>query len=101
MKKISSFIKVDEAAMLRALLQKMEQDLGLDDLTHSERDVLYAARLAETNSADVIRSEDIRNIDLISDMPAPTFYKALQQLVNLEFLKPANNSKRGQYKLVR
>ena len=48
------------AATLRHVLIKMEDTLGLKDLSPSERDVYYAAVTLSETSGKIVKSEDIR-----------------------------------------
>ncbi|KRO84781.1 MAG: hypothetical protein ABR89_10830 [Rhodobacter sp. BACL10 MAG-120910-bin24] len=69
------------AAMLRNVLIKMEDTLGLRDLSPSERDVYYAAVTLSETSGKIVKSEDIRTHESLSNMPLPTLYRSLSELV--------------------
>ena len=83
------------AAMLRNVLIKMEDDLGLRDLSPSERDVYYAAVTLSETSGKIVKSEDIRTHETLSNMPLPTLYRSLSELVKKSYLCHPEGTKRG------
>ena len=91
--------ELSNAAMLRQVLIKMEDSLGLKDLSPSERDVYYAAVTLSENSGKVIKSEDIRTHESLSHMPLPTFYRSLSKLVKKSYLCHPEGTKRGLFSI--
>lgn len=82
---------------LRNMLRDMESDLGLEQLTRVERDVLLAARdLTETPGA-VIQSDQIRQHRLVEDVAQATFQRALRKLLLLEILEHPEGAKSKHY----
>ena len=83
------------AAMLRHVLIKMEDDLGLRDLSPSERDVYYATVTLSETYGKIVKSEDIRTHESLSYMPLPTLYRSLSELVKKSYLCHPEGTKRG------
>jgi DNA-binding transcriptional ArsR family regulator len=88
-------------AKLRAALWQMERDLGLEDLSRNERDVLYAfhAAAAQASEADIIASETVRNDRSISEMKHATFHRSLKRLLELGYIELAPDRKTKLYRL--
>lgn len=84
-------------AQLRELLQELERDLGLEELTRNERDLLYAAERLARTLGEMIRTEDMRGHPLIAEMAQPTFHRTLRSLVLKGYLSPAPHRKTGMY----
>jgi hypothetical protein len=83
-------------ASLRCLLRDMEHEVGLDDLSPTQRDIYYAAcLLAERDPS--LASEDLKSHPLVADMARPTFYRALRDLVENHYLGHAPGTKVGKY----
>ena len=87
-------------AQLRELLLGMEHELGIDDLSQNEKDVLYAVQIASSAGSGVARSDDIRNHILLRTMTQPTFHRSLKSLVKKGMVGHAPNTKAGSYVLV-
>ena len=83
------------AATLRHVLIKMEDSLGLKDLSPSERDVYYAAVTLSETSGKIVKSEDIRTHESLSNIPLPTLYRSLSELVKKSYLCHPEGTKRG------
>ena len=83
------------AATLRHVLIKMEDSLGLKDLSPSERDVYYAAVTLSETSGKIVKSEDIRAHESLSNIPLPTLYRSLSELVKKSYLCHPEGTKRG------
>ena len=83
------------AAMLRHVLIKMEDTLGLKDLSPSERDVYYATVALSETYGKIVKSEDIRTHETLSNMPLPTLYRSLSELVKKSYLCHPEGTKRG------
>ena len=63
-------LNIKSVAQLRALLFDMETSLGLADLSHNERDVLYAINEVAAGQPKAARSEAIRNHPLAAAIVA-------------------------------
>lgn len=87
---------VANLAQLRELLQKMEGELGLCELSHNERDVLYAVH-REIAVEGVARTERIRENPLARGMSQPTFHRVLKSLLEKGLVQMAPNRKNGVY----
>ena len=87
------------AATLRHVLIKMEDTLGLNDLSPSERDVYYATVTLSETSGKIVKSEDIRTHESLSNMPLPTFYRSLSELVKKSYLCHPEGTKRGLFSI--
>ena len=67
-------------AKLRELLFQIEVDLGIEELTETERKVLAVlARLSGGTNRDV-QLDEIRQDVIITDIPAPSLYRAFSTL---------------------
>ena len=85
------------AATLRHVLIKMEDSLGLKDLSPSERDVYCAAVTLSETYGKIVKSEDIRTHETLSNMPLPTLYRSLSELVKKNYLCHPEGTKRGSF----
>ena len=84
-------------AQLREVVMTMEKELGLSELSHNEKDVLYAVQSVLTLSNGVAKSDDIRSHDLVKTMSQPTFHRALKSLIFKKLLNHAPHTKSGSY----
>ncbi|MBD3678284.1 MAG: hypothetical protein HUJ27_07765 [Rhodobacteraceae bacterium] len=91
--------KLQAILELRSMLQEMEQDLGLHDLSAAERDIFLAARGLTKNPGDVIRSDEIRSHKLIQSIAQATYHRSLRALVDKGLLRRAEGSKAKSYVL--
>lgn len=87
-------------ARLRDLLRQMEAEVGLDDLSHNQRELYYAACLVANTDA-ISHSEEIRLHPMLSKMARPTFYLALRDLVRAGWLTAATEIRDGVYRIVK
>lgn len=87
-------------ARLRDLLWQMEVEVGLEQLSQSQRDVYYAACLV-ADGQKTIHSEQVRQHPMVAPMARPTFYRALKDLVMEGYLVAASDSKNGRYRIAR
>ena len=90
---------ISTLAQLRMLLESMEQDLGLDQLSHNERDLLYAAQSLSGDTKEFVRSEELKNHRLLKSMTQPTYYRALKRLLELGFIELPSDKKTGFYRV--
>ncbi len=77
---------LNRLAALRSLVAGMEHDLGLDDLSEAQRDILYAAHLLVSNKNTLISTKILRNHQLTQHLTHATFFRALGKLVDRGFL---------------
>lgn len=74
-------------AKLRAALWQMEKDLGLEKLSHSERDVLYAFHTVAVSHRMTITPDRVQNADRVSSICSAEFARALTRLTELGYLE--------------
>ena len=82
---------------LRSMLHAMEKDLGLQDLSPIERDVLLAAHAAARKSGKTVTSDQIRKESLAADIAQATFHRALKALLQRGLLSKADGFKARHY----
>ncbi|WP_369824763.1 hypothetical protein [Phaeobacter sp. 22II1-1F12B] len=82
---------------LREMLRQLEKDIGFDDLSRTERDVLLAAHSLSDKPGDVISSEQIRHHNLLQSVAQATFYRAIGTLLGLGLLERAAQTKARSY----
>ena len=83
---------------LARIVTEMERDLGLDDLSHSERNVLLAISDLE-NSEGAAKTKDILSHDLTVGISRPSIFRALAKLEKLGKLSRKNDTN-GAYELI-
>jgi len=89
--------KFNYILQLKTLLLSMERELGLDDLSGPELDILLVARSLTSRLGGVVTSNEIRNHDLVKSFAPATYHRALRNLVERGFLKRAAGSKAKSY----
>ena len=86
-------------AMLRELMFQIEIDLGIEELTETERKVLAAlARLSSGTNCDV-QLDEIRQDAIITDIPAPSLYRAFSTLQKQGYIGRSGGQRSGLYHL--
>ena len=86
-------------AMLRELLFQIEIDLGIEELTETERKVLAVlARLSSGTNCDV-QLDQIRQDVIITDIPAPSLYRAFSTLQQQGYIGRSGGQRSGLYHL--
>ena len=89
-------MKLDELARLRKLLLQMETDMGLNDFSENEVNVLCAAsEISESHS--IIESSKLKKHELINHMKPATFHRALRSLLEKNLMKYYEKSKSKRY----
>lgn len=78
------------------MLWQMEVEVGLEDLPQPQKDVYYAACLL-ADSNELVHSDAVKRHPLLAPMSRPTFYRALKELVDKDFLINAGRCKDGRY----
>ncbi|NEK25046.1 hypothetical protein GV827_22015 [Sulfitobacter sp. JBTF-M27] len=79
------------------MMRKMEQDVGLGELSNAELDVLLAAHAVTKGLGEAITSEQIRRHDLASDIAPATYHRALRSLLARGLIDKANGYKTSRY----
>lgn len=87
-------------ARLRDLLWQMEVEVGLEQLSQSQRDVYYAACLV-ADEQKMLHSEQVRRHPMVAPMARPTFYRALRDLVLEGYLEATGEARSGRYRVAR
>ena len=80
------------------IVTEMERDLGLDDISKSERNVLLAISDLE-NSEGVAKTKAILSHDLTVGISRPSIFRALAKLEKLGKLSHKNDTN-GAYELI-
>jgi hypothetical protein len=88
-------------AQLRRVLRDMEDDIGLSDYTVTEKNIISAlAQLqSDKDSEEFVASKEIKAHKLCSDIPNPSFFRALKNLLSCGHLALPANRKKGLYRL--
>lgn len=89
-------------AQLRSVLRDMEDDIGLSDNTVAEKNIISAiAQLQSDRGSDgFVASKEIKAHKLCSDIPNPSFFRALKNLLILGLVTLPANRKKGLYRLL-
>ena len=74
-------------AKLRVALWQMERDLGLEQLSRTERDVLYAFHAAVTAGVGPVSTEDALRAGRVDEMRHASVSAALSRLLELGYLE--------------
>ena len=88
-------------AKLFSILRDMEEDIGLSENTVAEKNIISAlAQLqAEKDSDEFVASKEIKAHKFCSDIPNPSFFRALKNLLSSGLLALPANRKKGLYRL--
>ncbi|MGR3364535.1 MAG: hypothetical protein ACU0CY_10175 [Maritimibacter harenae] len=82
---------------LREMLRQLERDVGLDDLSRTERDVFLAAHSLSKKPGDIVSSDQIRSHTLLQPVAQATLYRAIRRLLGLGLLERAAETKSRSY----
>lgn len=93
--------QLTQYARLASVLQEMEKDLGLQDMSVAEKAILSAlTNLHQGEKGNAfIASKRIRAHDLCKDLPNPTFFRALSTLVKQGYLTLPDGRAKGLYRI--
>lgn len=91
--------KFGRLATLRIMLHQMEREVGLEDLSSSQRDVYYAACLLADDQSKV-SSDTLRVHPMLDQVPRSTFFRVLKELVAVGYLRSAGSPRSGLYEVV-
>lgn len=88
-------------AKMRTILWEMETGLGLDQLSQSEKDVLYAFKLqtGDDEGEEGITRDRVRRYPTVSEMPHATFHRAFTKLVAVGLLEQTSQGRASNYRL--
>ena len=73
--------KLNYLAQLNLLVRSVEVDLGISDVTASEKAILSAVSLLLNQQATEVSVQTLLEHELVKDIPKPTLYRALKSLV--------------------
>ena len=59
-------------AKLREVLFQIEKDLGIEELTETERKVLAVLASLSGGTKNIVSLDDIRQDSIVADIPAPS-----------------------------
>ena len=86
-------------AKLREMLFQIEMDLGIEEMTETERKMLAVlARLSGGTNCDV-QLDEIRQDAIITDIPAPSLYRAFSALQKQGYIGRSGGQRSGLYHL--
>lgn len=88
----------NKLAALRHMLHEMEQELGLDNLSPVQRDVLYAAHLL-SEGAETFTTAQLRRHEMVQEISKPTFFRVLKTLQEKGYIIPGPEAVQGTYRL--
>lgn len=89
---------IGTVAQLKRLLLGLERDLGIDDLSAVQQNILYAATLLSSGHGP-IETDSIRNHELLKAVARSTFFKAIKELVDAGYLRHGDGAQRSRYLL--
>jgi len=79
--------KLNYLAQLNLLVRSVEVDLGISDVTASEKAVLSAVSLLATSNEVEVSVQELLKHELVKNIPKPTVYRALKSLVCIGLLE--------------
>ena len=86
-------------AKLREVLFQMEKDLGIEELTETERKVLAVLANLSGGTKNNVSLEDIRQDAIVTDIPAPSLYRAFGTLQTRCYIGRSGGQRSGLYHL--
>lgn len=87
---------LDRLLYLRKVMQSMEADLGLQDLSQIERDIVYAAHDAADDTGQFEASAVLAH-ELTRDIPKTTYHRAFKTLLDRKIIQPVSGFKTRRY----
>ena len=87
---------LDRLLYLRRIMQSMETDLGLQDLSPVERDIVYAAHDA-ADSHGYFEASAVLAHDLTKDIPKTSYHRAFNALLERKIFQPSEGFKTRRY----
>ena len=79
--------KLNYLAQLNLLVRSVEVDLGIVDVTASEKAILSAVSLMLSHQKTEVSVQKLLEHELVRDIPKPTVYRALKSLVGVGLLE--------------
>jgi F0F1-type ATP synthase beta subunit len=99
--KVFTMSQLTQYAALKSMLHAMERDLGLADLSASEKAILSAVSSLQSalDKNDFVSSRHIKSHPLCVDLPNPTFFRGLAGLLKKQYLVLPEGRSKGVYRL--
>ncbi len=88
--------EISKLTKLRKMMLEMERSMGLQDLSAVERDIYYAA-VDLSDALSRVKTTNLLDHMLITNVSRPTFFRALKSLVSKGYLIQNQVSGRGRY----
>ena len=73
--------KLNYLAQLNLLVRSVEVDLGISDVSPSEKAILSAVSLMLSHQVAEVSVQKLLEHELVKEIPKPTVYRALKSLV--------------------
>ena len=73
--------KLNYLAQLNLLVRSVEVDLGISDVSPSEKAILSAVSLMLSHQVSEVSVQKLLEHELVKEIPTPTVYRALKSLV--------------------
>ena len=86
-------------ANLLQVTKSMEADLGLDGLTNTDQQVLASIVLISNDGLSEALLQDIKAHSLTKDIPTPSLYRSLKNLIECDIVIKIGSERSGIYKL--
>lgn len=87
---------LDRLLYLRKVMQSMEADLGLQELSQIEKDIIYAAHDAADAQGQFEASAVLAH-ELTRDIPKTTYHRAFKSLLERNIIEPVKGFKTRRY----
>ena len=79
--------KLTYLAQLNLLVRSVEVDLGITEVSSSEKAILSAVSLLLKANSPEVSVQQLLEHELVADIPKPTVYRALRSLVDTGLLE--------------
>jgi hypothetical protein len=79
--------------------KSLEEDLGLDALTHTDQKALASIVLLSNDGQSEALLQDLKVHNLIKDIPTPSLYRSLKSLIECGIVTKVGSERSGIYKL--
>ena len=91
-------ITFESAYQLKVSLLQMEKKLGIINLNHIQKNIIYAAVIVPKNNG-FFETSDIRKHDLLKGVSRSSFFRALRVVVSAGYFIRSNDRERSCYNL--
>jgi hypothetical protein len=83
---------------LKLLLNEMEEELGLSDLSDAEKNIYLAAQDLSSEGS-YVATKDLLDHKLTQNLTRPTFFRCLKAVQTKGLLKHSARRKRGEFEV--